>query len=85
MVIIYLDQGSHTYHALRLATASNKVQFQFATHSFVSGAEREREKQFEAALVKKWVLSLLVLSARLSGGQLGCAVVFWALCGFFST
>lgn len=52
MVIIYLDQGSHTYHGLCLATASNKVQFQFATHSFVSAAERERQKQFEAALVK---------------------------------
>lgn len=52
MVIIYLDQGNHTYYGLCLAIASNKVQFQFATHSFVSAAEREREKQFEAALVK---------------------------------
>lgn len=50
MVIIYLHQGNHTYYRLCLATASNKVQFQFATLSFASAAEREREKQFEAAL-----------------------------------
>lgn len=83
MMIIYLDQGDHTYYQLCLATASNKVRFQFATLSFVSAAEREREKQFEAALVKKWVLSLLVLSAKLSGGQLGSVFLFWALPGFF--
>lgn len=52
MVIIYLDRGNRTYYGLSLATAWNKVLFQFATHSFVSAAEREREKLFEAALVK---------------------------------
>lgn len=52
MLIIYLDQDSYTYYGPRLAATSNKVQFQFATHSFVSAAPREREKQFEAALVK---------------------------------
>ena len=31
------------------------------------------------------MLSLLVLSAKLSGGQLGSAVVFWAQPGLFST
>ena len=52
MVIIYLDRGGRIYYGLRRATASNKVRFQFATLSFVSAALREREKQFEAALVK---------------------------------
>lgn len=52
MVIIYLDEGNHTYYGPCLGTASKKVWFQFATLPFVSAAEREREKQFEAALVK---------------------------------
>lgn len=52
MAIIYLDRGNRTYHGLRLATAWNKVLFQFATHSFVSAGERGRVKQSEAALVK---------------------------------
>lgn len=52
MVIIYLDQGNHTYYGLCLVAASSKVQFQFATLSFASAAESEREKQFQAALVK---------------------------------
>lgn len=52
MVIIYLDQGNHTYYGLCLVAAFNKVQFQFATLSFASAAESERERQFQAALVK---------------------------------
>lgn len=51
-MIIYLDQGNYTYYGLCLAAASDKVRFQFATFSFVSVAEKEREKQFEAALIK---------------------------------
>lgn len=50
MLIIYLDPS---YRGLCRATACNKVRFQFATLSFVTAAVREREKQFEAALIKK--------------------------------
>lgn len=42
MVIIYLHQGNHTYYRLCLAAASNEVQFQFASQSFVSAAVWER-------------------------------------------
>lgn len=72
--------ANRTYYGLRLATASNKVLFSLP-RSPLWALLREKER----SNLKQWVLSLLVLSARLSGGQLGSTVVFWALCGFYST
>lgn len=80
MVIIYLDQGNHTYY--RLCLAPIKFSFNLPLFFFASAAESEA---IWGSPCKKWVLSLLVLSAKLSRGQLGSVVVFWALLGFFAT
>lgn len=69
-MISYLDQGNRTYYRQCLASASNKVPFQFDSFSFVSVAEKRRDVIWSGAC-KKWELILPPLSL----GQLGCAVL----------